>query len=306
VNDDIEHRLSELFEDAAARLDPPIEEILRTSTALGRRRLRRRGIATTAAAVAVVGLTAGTVLGVTRVASPDPPDRFGTAAKPSAPLEASPIPKPGNPTDNPTGTSPAGAPGTSPGTAPASAASTVPRSGKALLQQLLAAYGGHTIGDAPNPFGLADIVDDDGHGDAEVSITVEKLNPAMLADHAFTCATFDAIDEADSVPRPAGVLPPKCTHTTTSAGRPEYLTVTSNDASGFYDYEVTLFVTDDLVVSLEAGNGVPHATTVDVTRASPPFTLAQMQAVVADPAWPDFVAMQAVVADPAWPDFVAS
>lgn len=70
------------------------------------------------------------------------------------------------------------------------------------------------------------------------------------------------------------MLGPSCTRTTTADGRPEYVTATGNDAAGFHDYSVTLFGTEDLVVSLEAGNGVPHADTIDVTRSAPPPSLA--------------------------------
>lgn len=276
---DIEQQLSELFERAASRLEPPIEEILEASKVLGRRRLRRRNIAMTATTVAVVALTVGAVLGAMRLA-PDGQADLTTAGNPPTRVDASPS------------TTPRARPSITPSTVPrrtaGDAVSTAPLSGKALLQQMLTMYGGHAIGDAPGKFGTADVIDDDGHGNAQVSVTVTKLIPVALSDHDYTCANFTAAAALDSVKRPAGTLPPSCTRTTTSAGRPEYLTVTSNDSSGFYDYEVSLFVTDDLVVSLEAGNGIPLGATVDVTRTDPPLTLAQMQAMVADPAWPGF------------------
>lgn len=280
---DIEQQLSELFERAASQLEPPIEEILEASKALGRRRLRRRNIAMSATTVAVVALTVGAVLGAIRLA-PDGQADLTTAGNPPTKVDASPSTTPS--------ARPSITPGTTPSTVPSRAAgnavSTAPLSGKALLQQMLTTYGGHAIGDAPGKFGTADVIDDDGHGDAQVSVTVTKLIPVALSDHDYTCTNFTAAAALDSVKRPAGTLPPSCTRTTTAAGRPEYLTVTSNDSSGFYDYEVSLFVTDDLVVCLEAGNGIPLGTTVDVTRTDPPLTLAQMQAMVADPAWPGF------------------
>ena len=55
MDDYIEKQLPQLFEQAAARLEPPIEEIVAASTALGRRRRRRRTAGKACAAVGIIG-----------------------------------------------------------------------------------------------------------------------------------------------------------------------------------------------------------------------------------------------------------
>ncbi|HEY3866755.1 MAG TPA: hypothetical protein VGM10_00315 [Actinocrinis sp.] len=71
----------------------------------------------------------------------------------------------------------------------------------------------------------------------------------------------------------------------TPDGQSEYLIVTGTDSAGFYDYQVNLFVTDNLVVSMTVGNGVPDGKSVDVTRAIPPLSQGQMRVIVGNSGW---------------------
>lgn len=107
-----------------------------------------------------------------------------------------------------------------------------------------------------------------------------RYTPELAGFHAYTCANFIS---ADAGIRPSGAPRPSCTKTSSAGGQTEYIVVTSDDSSGFYDYEVNLFTSNGLVVALDAGNGVPQGATVEATRALPPLSLEQMRAVVSDP-----------------------
>jgi hypothetical protein len=289
--DDIDDRLSRLFESAAAQVRAPVEEILETSTALGRRRGRRQSFAMAAAVVGTIALTAGAVLGLQKYGTEGGDAHTVAAAVPTrtdaadrARASAQALHPPPSAADSTTGTSTTAAEASAAG---AASGATAPRSGAALLTQLLAGYGTQVERSSPDTLALADVVGNDGHGDAETSIRVETLTPELLSQHVFTCTNFIGRDASQ---RPPGAPAPSCVESTTSDGRTEYVIVTADDAAGFYDYEVTLYVTDNLIVSLESGNGVALGATVDVTRDLPPLTLAQMEAIVADPAWPGYAA----------------
>jgi len=270
--DEIEHQLSELFEAASSRLVPPVEEILETSTALGRRLRRRRTAVTATAALGVVGIACGVAFGVNHLgidtharvtaAEPQATDRAASAsALPSTPSRTS-----------------ASAAGTVVGAAP----NRSPQAGVPLLEQLLAAYPGRVDPVGSASIGVADVVYDDGHGAVEIIASVQNDTATMRSEGAFTCDDFIGIDEGR---RPADAPAPSCTQKIVSGGRPETVIVTANDGAGFYDYEVSLFATDNLVISLTVGNGVPQGSTVDVTRTVPPLTLAEIEGIVADPGW---------------------
>lgn len=289
--DDIDNQMSTLFETAASHLEPPVEDILRISMLLGRRRRARRNAWAVAAAVGVVGLTAGAVVSVPRLgigSGPAGSNSNAAAGQPSADRSAGVLT-----------TSSAGVP--SPSSLTATSATPVapssaglahstptfgPQSGAPLLTQLVSGYGLHVVRASSIPIGVADAIYDDGQGQSEIIASVVAYSSQLKSEHAYTCANFDATDAKQ---RPSAAPAPSCTTVTTSSGHVEYVVVTADDASGFYDYQVNLFTSGNLVVSLDAGNGVPQGATVDVTRAVPPLSLSEMEAVVADPAWLDYV-----------------
>ena len=125
--------------------------------------------------------------------------------------------------------------------------------------------------------GAADAVYNDGHGAAQLSVSTSSRPSGV------TCANW--LGGVDEGTRPAGATPVSCAEVTLPDGDHRLTVVTGVDGSGFYDYEVTLTRTDGTIVIAVVGNGVPEGATVDVTRAVPPLTLAQLQAIAADPAW---------------------
>ena len=291
--DDIENQLPKLFETAASHLEPPIEDIVRVSTQLGRRRRARRNTGVVAAAVGVVGLAAGVAFGVQRFAIGSVPSGTTAAGQSTADHSASVLATPRlSAPDTTTAASDAStASGT---TAVVPQASTLvsstptsgPQVGKWLLSQLVSGYGLQTVRENDTSIGVADIIYNDGRGQSEIMASVRAYSAALKSSNAYTCTNFSTTDEAQ---RPSGVPTPSCTKLITTDGHIEYVMVTGNDGSGFYDYEVNLFTADNMVVSIDAGNGVPQGATVDVTRALPPLTLAEMQVMVADPAWLDYI-----------------
>lgn len=290
MEDEIEHQLPQLFAQAADGIEPPVEEILAASIARGRRGRRRRTAVSACAAFGVLGLTAGAVIGVQRLGIGDAahgsgPALAGGAARSgtaSSPTGSARPPTAGQPASA-AASARAHASALSVTSAPVTIVTTGAQSATALLSRLLAAYGLHAAGGAPNgAIGVADLVYDDGNGRAEIIASVQRYTAPLAHDQAFTCVNFNA---ADSAARPFGAPEPSCTQTRTADGLSEYLMVTSDDAAGFYDYEVNLFTAGGLVVALDAGNGVPDGAGVAVTRSAPPLSLAAMQAVVADPGW---------------------
>ena len=281
MDDDIEYQLPQLFERAAARLEPPVEEIVEASTVLGRRRRRRRSAGAACAAVGVLGLTAGVVLGVQRLGIGGAPGGGAVAAAgPARGPSRTPATRPG--TARPPTTGGAAASALSVSGSAVSATSTAPQTAEQLLSRLLSGYGLHAVGPQADPIGVADLVYDDGSGRSELIVSVLRYTAQLAGFQAYTCANFIS---ADAGARPAAAPKPSCTKAKATGGLTEYLIVTADDKSGFYDYEVNLFTSNGLVVALDAGNGVPHGATVEVTRDLPPLTLAQMSAVVADPGW---------------------
>lgn len=294
--DDIENQLSELFEKAASRLEPPVEDIVRVSTHLGRKRRARRNAGTVAAAVGVVGLTAGVVFSVQHFGIGSVPSGTVAAGQPTADHSASIVatPHPSSPatTTAASSTTPAGSATSAvplttltTGLAPSTPQSG-PQVGAPLLTQFVSMYGLHAVRQNSTSIGVADFIYDDGRGQSEIIASVQAYTATMKSWNAYTCVNFNATDAG---PRPSGAPTPSCTTVTTIDGHTEYVVVTGVDGSGFYDYEVNLFTSNNMVVSLDAGNGVPQGATVDVTRALPPLTLSDMQAIVADPAWLSYV-----------------
>ena len=278
--DDIENQLSTLFETAAAQFEPPVEEIVKVSTRLGRRRRARRNTAMVTAAVGVVGLTAGVAFSVQRFGIGSMPPTAVAASQPKADRSAS---APATPHPSSSANTTAAAPLTS--GLVRSTPTSGPQVGAPLLAQLLSGYGLHAVRQNSTSIGVADVIYDDGHGQSEIIVSVRAYSAALKSWNAYTCANFST---ADAAQRPAGAPAPSCTSVTTSGGHVEYVVVTADDGSGFYDYQVNLFTTNNMVVSLDVGNGVPQGATVNVTRAVPPLSLAEMQAIVADPAWLDY------------------
>ena len=127
--------------------------------------------------------------------------------------------------------------------------------------------------------GAADAVYQDGHGEAEISVTAFQHSRIATT----TCATWTG--GKDEGPRPAGATPVSCATVRLPNGDTRTTLVSGADEHGFYDYEVTLARTDGSIVIATAANGVPEGADVVVTRAVPPLTLAQLQALAADPGW---------------------
>ncbi|WP_157436266.1 hypothetical protein [Actinospica robiniae] len=300
MDDYIENQLPQFFEQAAAHLEPPVEEIVAASTVLGRRRRRRRTAGSACAAVGMIGLTAGLVIGMQRFGISGAPrggavaaggESRGPSMTPATPPGTARPPTTGSPVSVPSVSgSPASAlsisapsvSGPSVSSSTGSVTPSTPQSAPELLSRLLAAYGLHEVGPQVNPIGVADLVFDDGHGQSDIIASVVRYTPQLASDHAFTCVNFDPTDAGV---RPSGAPKPSCTKTSSAGGQTEYVIVTTVDGSGFYDYEVNLFASNGLVVALDVGNGVPQGGTVDVTRALPPLSLDQMRAVVSDPGW---------------------
>jgi hypothetical protein len=62
--------------------------------------------------------------------------------------------------------------------------------------------------------------------------------------------------------------------------------VTADDGYGYYDLEVTLTRRDGVTVTVTIGNGVLGTKPpVTVTRARPPLSVAQVDALVRSPLW---------------------
>lgn len=297
---DIENQLPQIFEAAAAGIEPPVEEIIAAGTALGRRRRLRRATGMAFASVGVVGLTAGVVLGVQRfgigtgAGGRGPVNAAGAAHSTGLPSGTSPgTARP--PTETPATQTPTA--GSSPqGTAASSAlnsastTSATPTSSAAsgheaatgLLSKLLSGYGLSPVGTSNAPIGVADLVYDDGRGPSEIIASVVQYTAQMATENDYTCVGFIS---TDATARQPGAPQPSCTQQSAANGDAEYVVVTADDGSGFYDYEVNLFTPGGVVVALDVGNGVPRGATVEVTRAVPPLTLAQIEKIAADPAW---------------------
>jgi hypothetical protein len=290
---EFEDELTELFDHATATLRPPVEELLEQSSARGRRMQRRRR--TAKAALGTFGITAvvcGTAVGVLHGYSPARAatgDGMGSAspkASPatpalSAPPSASPTtrataqPSPGTPSQT---SSMAATATTTTGASQTSAAHG--GTNYDLLQSLLPA--GANLQPMPYDWGgtvpgAADALYNDGHGTVMLSVS------ATSAQVMTSCTGW--LGGTNEGKRPVGATPVSCTSETMPDGDIETEVVTGVDANGYYDYEVTLARTDGTNVMAVVGNGIPEGATVDVTRAVPPLTLAQLQVLAADPGW---------------------
>lgn len=262
---EFENELSGLFDSASAALRPPIEEILEHSSARGQTlRRRRRGAMGAVSALSVAAIAGGAAFGVTHLqsASPTPVMAAAGSSISSAPVADT-----------------------------QSAAATTAATGGVthatdydLLKSLLPAGAGvkpvpHDWGDVTP--GAAEAIYDDGHGRAQISVSAEKIAATPLRP-AFSCATWSGKNEG---PRPAGATPPSCTTTHLADGDTLYSVVSGNDPHGYYDYEVQLKRTDGVTVIAWVADGLPEGTEVDVTRAVPPLTIAQLTALVETPGW---------------------
>lgn len=295
---EFEDELTELFDHATATLRPPVEELLEQSSAQGRRMQRRRR--TAKAALGTFGVTAvvcGTAVGVLHGYSPGRAptgDGMGTATSPKA-SPASPTP----------GASPSTSPATtataSPSTGTPSQTSTTSSTATATLTggaaQTSAAHGGtgtnydllQSLLPAganlqPMPYdwggtvpGAADALYNDGHGTVLLSVSTTTMQVMT------SCTGWQG--GSNEGKRPVGATPVSCTSETLPGGDIETEVVTGVDGYGYYDYEVTLTRTDGTSVMAVVGNGIPEGATVDVTRAVPPLTLAQLQVLAVNPGW---------------------
>jgi hypothetical protein len=280
---EFEDELTELFDHATATLRPPVDELLEQSSTRGRRLRRRRR--TAGAALGTLGVAAvvcGTAVGVLHGHSPTRSAQVALGASPRSPAAAPTgavtlSANPAKATTTPTATADGASSAPSGQTSSASGSSGTDYD---LLKSLLPAGGSLE----PLPYdwggtvpGAADAVYNDGHGAVEISVSTTSRRSGV------TCANW--IGGMDEGPRPAGATPVSCVEVTLPDGDRRLTFVTGTDGSGFYDYEVTLTRTDGTVVMATVGNGVPEGATVDVTRAVPPLTLAQLQAIAANPGW---------------------
>lgn len=281
---DIEDYLSDLMEQGAAEalagvdVDALVREGERLGMQMHRRRRNRIAFGT---AAAVVALGAGTAAALTVGA----PARDSTVASPTAHRapSASASSYSATPAITPTPTSTPTQPMTH----------RVPVTYKDVLTTFTKlAPAGIKVGldpstpDSVQTAKFTNLRIDDGHGAAVVFIGVGTQ--AEIG--GGNCpANWQSTDEG---PRPAGALPIGCSSQTLPDGDQLLQIVTGDDGYGYYDLEVTLVRQDGVAVSLSVGNGyLGTKVPVTVTRAQPPLSVTQVDAIVESRLWQTTVAV---------------
>lgn len=144
----------------------------------------------------------------------------------------------------------------------------------------------------PAPATISDVQDEpgesvefnynDGQGNADFGFSID----ARAAGGLTNCSQVPLQNEG---PRPAGALPASCTAETLSGGSLLMDVVTGDDGWGLYDYNVRVVRPDGTTIILTAGNGILGQTKASpyptVTRAVPPGSFAQWNAIVENPIW---------------------
>jgi hypothetical protein len=121
----------------------------------------------------------------------------------------------------------------------------------------------------------------DGNGLADVMIAVMVPTAAETNDQ-LSCPNPPWTDEG---PRPAGALPISCQVRTLPDGSIERDAVMYADAYGFYGYDIYDLRPDGVEVFIQVGDGYFDPYLPDVTRPTPPGSMALWEEVVESPAW---------------------
>ena len=274
-----DQQLMELFDAATNDLRPPIEEIYQQSVSRGKRLRRRRDARVLLGTASVLAVSVGAVLTlphlgstamVTAAASTSPSEQATASAGATATSSAVPTAS--------VSTAPTlGA--TEAATAPASLVPLTTKTGTQILESLLPA-GSRIVGPMPDPYTLVDVEYTDGHGTSELTVGTQSVATFR---GLTTCAGW--LGGTNEGTPPAGALKPTCSVENLPGGATEIIVITGVDTYGFYDIETTLVPTTGFTVTVTTSNGLPLGATVDVTRAVPPLSVAQTQAIAADPQW---------------------
>jgi hypothetical protein len=126
----------------------------------------------------------------------------------------------------------------------------------------------------------------DGKGEADVQFGI--YGPSSLLQDVLDCS----VPTANASPRPPGAPPVSCAKKTLPGGSQVVDVVTATDNWGFYDYEIDVVRPDGVTISLAIGNGTLPSKPVSngiatpaVTRAVPPGSFAQWNAIAESPVW---------------------
>ncbi|GAA2144564.1 hypothetical protein GCM10009760_32210 [Kitasatospora kazusensis] len=250
---DLEHELTRMLEESTDRLSPPVHTIVAEADRRGRRLRRRRRAQIGGSAVALAALVCtGTALGLHPAVGPT--------------LNVS-----------------------------SSASGTVPVTGAAMLQTLADLLppgatlknfrSGPPLG--PQADSVRFTVDYlDGHGGpATITVSVQRTNGQP---GALDC---DPMLRLPAGPRPAGADPVACTadHLPDGADR-QTLVGQAVPAGLVYQEQVRVQRPDGVAVQFAVANGVLPTAVVGgtnglMTRARPPLTVEQAQAIAQSPSW---------------------
>jgi len=126
----------------------------------------------------------------------------------------------------------------------------------------------------------------DGHGKADIQFGIYQ--PDFLSQNASDCK----VPTAYAGPRPHGAPPVSCTRKVLPDGSLLYNIVTAADDWRFYGYQIDLVRPGQETIALGVGNGILPTTPGPsgialpvVTRAVPPGSFAEWNAIVESPAW---------------------
>lgn len=127
----------------------------------------------------------------------------------------------------------------------------------------------------------------DGQGNADVQFGIYP--PDFLQGNVLDCS----VPSTNESPRPPGAPPVSCTRKTLSDGSLLINLVTATDSWSFYEYAIDVVRPDGVTISLAVGNGTLHPgqpgsngpVTPAVTRAVPPGSFGEWNAVAESPAW---------------------
>jgi hypothetical protein len=272
-----EEEIADVFDRVAQDLDfPRIEAVVSGAERRGRRlrhqhrvRLAVCSMLTAAAVIAAVATT-GIVPRLSGALNSNSP---ATGASPTPVQTGTAIPSPtaAAPTPSPTST---GSP-TPTGNGAGMTTTQIMDDLKAMLPA------GSTVSDIRSlGAGNVDFDYNDGHGAVDFLFSIEPLS--FYQTPVISCAKSPAT--GDEGQRPAGALPMSCAIHTLPDGSMEVDWVEYADSFGFYGYSVAEQRPDGTVVSVQVGNGIIH-TLPQVTRAVPPGSFAEWNALVQSPVW---------------------
>jgi hypothetical protein len=127
----------------------------------------------------------------------------------------------------------------------------------------------------------------DGQGNADVQFGIYP--PDFLSGNVLDCL----VPSTNESTRPHGAPPVSCTRKTLSDGSLLIDLVTATDSWRFYDYAIDVVRPDGVTISLAVGNGTLHPGQPDsngvltpaITRAVPPGSFGEWNAVAESPVW---------------------